>query len=457
MLYEAFFKRFGYDLRGRLFELWEGDGQVRLDFAELLESRLEWLETEFKRRLPGRFVGIHRTMHEELADDFRIGCSDYFRHKRGTSAGFTDSIFEREDSMVTMGLLARALGRVSNSGEAWNNSWGFRPTRDHLEYYLRLLGCLGVRWLGHAYHSSVAFGPSYPHHPTWREKPAHLSVHRKLLEQLEGAEPDCDTAVIYNWQSVADFTGASLHEHRRTFLFACLELVLAQVPVTIADPLQLAGSRFRRILVPWPNRLMPEAWDALEKAAAEGSEIFFMGPPAWQDSPGRDLTDRWTRLTGTRVPPREKAMLIPYGDFVEVKGRPFLLDPATAVPNWQWNPAYTYSDHLKAWVLEGGEPAVSWKGQPIGVRCGRVTTVATELTHAPGALVALWPFPSVALPGLLTFPYRRGDERLLAFCARHAWPVRGEFVWEGARVVCDDIRHGILRRDGKGTVTVWME
>jgi hypothetical protein len=69
---------------------------------------------------------------DELSNDFRIGSVDYFRHNIGLTAGCTDSVFEREDSMVTMGLLARAMAGLSPSGEAWNNSWGSRPTTEHL-------------------------------------------------------------------------------------------------------------------------------------------------------------------------------------------------------------------------------------------------------------------------------------------------------------------------------------
>ena len=415
-LYDAFAKKFGYELRPRLIELWLGDGKVRLDFAELLESQLAWLEGEFKRRAPTPFVGIHRTMHEELSDDFRIGSADYFRHNRGTSAGFTDSVFEREDSMVTMAVLARALGRLSGSGEAWNNSWGFHPTAGHLAYYLRLLGCLGVRWIGHTYHSSYMFGPGYPHHPTWAGMGEHLQAHRELLERLDGATPVADTAIVYDWRALATYPGNYLHQHRRDLLMACLELVSVQAAVTIIEPSQLPGN-FRRVLALWCD--VETDAEVLRIGGGEGLKI-------------------------------------PYGATIEIAGRPFTLDPALAVPNWRSNPANTYADHAKATELGGGEPVARWNGKVIGVRQGNVTTVATELPQFPGALTALWPVKPVALPGFLAFPYTRGKERLLALCARHAKPVSGEFEWEGTRIECRGCRHGVLRRDGDGTVTAWL-
>lgn len=471
-LHGVFRERFGYGLRSRWVDLWldvadRDSGQVRLDFAELLESQLAVLEQDFKRRAlahpglgagrPSFFVGIHRTMHEELSDDFRIGSVDYFRHNRGLTAGCTDSVFEREDSMVTMNLLARTLGSLSGSGEAWNNSWGFRPTQRHLDYYLRLMGCLGVRWLGHTYHGSMLFGPGYPHHPTWDGMGDLLATHRGILDQLEGATPVCDTAVVYHWRGLADFPGNYLHQHRRSLLMACLELCVGQAAVTLVDPSQLPGSHFRRILVLWPSRLDAVAWDALDAAAAGGSEILLAGPPAWRDATGGDASQRWAKLAGCAIPERTREMRIPYGAELEASGRTFVLDPARAVPNWQSNPENTYSDHLKAWALDGGEPILAWNGRVIGTRCGRVTTVTTELPQIPGALAALWPETPVAPQGLLAFAYQRDDAQLLALCARNAEPVTATFAWHGRRVTLRGARHAVLRGTPGGQVTAWGE
>ncbi len=475
LLYDAFAARFGYDLRSRLPDLWldRDGGQVRHDFAELLESRLARLETDFKSRMRARtprcFVGIHRTMHEELSDDFRIGSVDYFRHNRGVTAGFTDSVFEREDSMVAMLMLARALGQLSDSGDAWNNSWGFRPTATHLAYYLRLMGCLGVRWLGHAYHGSMMFGPGYPHHPTWAGIGRHLDVHRELLDRLAGAVPDPDTAVLYNWRGLADFSDNYLHQHRRDLLMGVLELSVAQAGVTVIDPGTLAAGRaeterwvtplgrFRRILALWPNRLDLAAWEGLERAAAGGVEIMLVGPPARVSDTGADVSARWAALAGCAVPAREAALAIPYGAALDIAGCRLPLDPARMVPNWQSNPERTYPDHIKAWELSGGEPIVCWEGRPIGIRHGGVTTVTTELPQVPGGLAALWPVQPVAPAGFLAFAYTRGEERLLALCARHAVPLDADFEWEGHRVTGRQCRHGLLLRGADGTVSVWGE
>ncbi len=483
-LYGVFAERFGYDLRTRLVDLWldvagRDSGKVRLDFAELLESQLALLEGDFKRRAlahpklggrnPGLMVGIHRTMHEELSDDFRIGSVDYFRHNQGLTAGCTDSVFEREDSMVTMGLLARAMAALSPSGEAWNNSWGFRPTAEHLAYYLRLMGCLGVRWLGHVYHGSGMFGPGYPHHPTWAGMGGYLAAHRGLLDQLACATPAPDTAVLYHWRGLADFPGNYHHQHRRDLLMACLELSVAQAAITVVDPPTLAAGHaeagrwatglgnFRRIVALWPSRLEVAAWGALEQAAAAGVEVVLIGPPAWKNDSGADMHARWAALAGCAPVAREAALAMPYGATVDIAGRAWVLDPGLLVPNWRSNPDNTYADNAKVWELAGGEPIARWGERVIGIRRGTVTTVTTELPQIPGALAALLPVTPAAPAGLFAFPYVRGDERLLVLCARHAAPVDGAFVWEGRRIVCRGCRHGVLRRRSDGEVGVWGE
>ncbi len=239
-LYAVFQQRFGCDLRDRLADLWwdQPDGRsplTRLHYAELLEQSLADLEADFarqaKERLEGSadgFIGIHRTMHEETGDDFYIGCCDYFRHNRHTSGGFTDSVFEREDSMATMLQLARSLA-AANGGPAWNNSWGFQPREVHHAYYLRLMGAMQVRWLGHMYHSSLMFGPGYPNHPLWTTMKEHLAAHNQLLTALDGARPLPDTAVLYNWRAMAAFPDNYLHVHRRNLLLLGKALTYAQV------------------------------------------------------------------------------------------------------------------------------------------------------------------------------------------------------------------------------------
>jgi len=64
---------------------------------------------------------------------------------------------------------------------AWNNSWGFEPTQQQQAFYLRMLGAMQVRWIGHSFRSSVMFGPGFPDHPCWETMAGDLAAHRDLL------------------------------------------------------------------------------------------------------------------------------------------------------------------------------------------------------------------------------------------------------------------------------------
>jgi len=459
-LYAVFRKQSGYDLKSRLIELWEDvagcdSAQARQDFAELLESQRAVFGQAFEqkalahprrgKRVKDFRIGIHRTMHEENSDDFWIGCVDYFRHNHGTTGGHTDSVFEREDSMLTFMVMARAMGAISDLGEAWNNSWGFWPTDRHLAYYLRVMGALGVRWYGHTYHSSYMFGPGYPWHPTWANMAGYLDAHRELFDAREGATPTPDTAIVYHWKGMATFPGQTLQHHRRAILFAVQELMNARADVTIISPEILSQGTlkegrwvtplgaFKRILFAWPDRAEAGVFDALEKASGGGVDIMMAGPPAWHYADGKSCHDRWCALTGCAPVKKEAALAPCYGDAVTVCGNNLLWDPAGTTPNWQSNPENTYPD-MMAWELKDGKSVVKWKGKTLGVQKGTVTAVAAEVTQIPGALTALWPVTTTIPEGLLAFSYEKKGKPLLLLVARHAKPVTASFKWNGKPV-----------------------
>jgi len=474
-LYALFHKRFGYDLRDRLADLWwdqpgARSALTRLHFAELLEQSLADLESDFARqanvRLAGvtdAFIGEHRTMHEETGDDFFIGCSDYFRHNRSTSCGFTDSVFEREDSMVTMLQLSRNLA-AANNGPAWNNSWGFLPTEAHHAYYLRLMGAMKIRWLGHMYHNSHMFGPGYPHHPLWATMKDHLTAHDQLFDALEGAEPIADTAVLYNWRAMASFPGNQyLHVHRRGLLLLGKALTYSQVQFQIVDETQLqCKESWRRVIVPWPDLLPPGVLSSLEKLSRRGAEVLFFGPPARLDSEGSSQAASFAKLCGIddNTAPQELAMK--EGDALESNGRSWPLAPLTLEPNYRSNERGSYPDHFKAYRLvpaPGAEIIATLQGKPVAVRQGRVTYFATEWSHFAG-LPENWlgESPEASkLQGLVLLAYRRGDEKLLAGVARQAKPITDKMDAFGFQLRLENCTAFVVSKKGDQVTVLFAE
>lgn len=441
----AYAARTGRPLAGDLPHLWldvagADSAAVRLAYAETLEDGLAASEQALLAlaRPRGLDVGMHRTMHEELSDDLHIGSVDYFRHNRATTGGYTDAVFEREDSCVAMLHLARALGQRTPSRQAWHNSWGFQPTDAHYAYYLRLMGAMGVRWIGHTYRWSMLFGPGYPHHPTWDRLPVHLAAHRHLLDAVEGAVPEASTAVVYGWRAMTAVTGAYIHVHRRNLLFAMLALTLHGVQATIIDAPELGSAEaregiwrhheaaLRRVIVPWCDGLTAAEWDGLERLAAGGVELILCGPP-----PQGAGWARLARLVGgdSAERPREEAQAI--GARIRVAGAELTVDPAALVPNWRSNPAHTYPERLKTWT-----PGLLTRGTASWYGC--------ELPHAPGALPMLCRRDVVLPDGLLGFAWQREGRQLLVVVARHGRPFTGTVSWQGRDYALDGALHAVL-------------
>ena len=471
-LYRRFQRRFGYDLRDRLADLWldQPDGRsalTRLHYADLLEQSLAYLESDFSqqahRKLGRRsnvFLGIHRTMHEETSDDFFIGCCDYFRHNRHTSGGFTDSVFEREDSMVTMLHLSRSMA-AAGGGPAWNNSWGFVPKEEHHAYYLRLMGAMQVGWIGHTYHSSGQFGPGYPHHPLWATLAQHLTAHRKLHAALEWAKPVADTAVLYNWRALATFPGNYLHTHRRNLLLLGKALTYAQVQFQFVDEhfLRLAR-RWRRVIVPWPDLLPPGTLARLGKLAAAGTDVLIFGPPAVRDAAGRPQAGAFARLCGIRPVERSAELRLEEGALLCCKGRTWRLAPAAVEPRYHSNERDSYPGHFKSYTLlprPGTEVLATVRGRTVGVRRGGVTYFAAELPHFAGLPEALVSGSAGAPRDWALFAYQRGSQPLLAGVARHAQPRDATVVWLGSRIRLEKCLSFVVAMEKNGIAVRFSE
>ena len=446
---DTYARRTGWPLVQDLPHLWldavgADSATVRLAYAETLEDGLAASEDALLglAKPRGLEVGMHRTMHEELSDDLHIGCVDYFRHNRATTGGYTDAVFEREDSCVAMIHLARALALRSPTGQAWHNSWGFKPTDAHLAYYLRLMGAMGVRWVGHTYRWSMLFGPGYPHHPTWAGMAGHLAAHRELFDAVDGAVAEASTAVIYTWRAMAGVTGNYIHVHRRNLLFTMLELTLHGVQSTIADATELAqaqprdgawalhGAAIRRVIVPWSDGMSAAEWDGLDRLAAAGIAVILCGPP-----PRGDGWKRLAALVGADPTERPSEVRHAVGARLRIGRAELPSDPSGMVPNWRSNPANTYPDHLKAWALGA---------DGLGVSRGTATWYGCELPHLAGALRLICT-PDIVLPdGLVGTVWRRGGQRQLIVVSRHGRPFTGTVSWLGRAHHLDGALHAVL-------------
>jgi len=435
-LLERFAERFDYRLEDRYPDLWwdqEASGRAartRLDYAELLESELAATETVFAEAARSIFEkergqadwlhGIHRTMHEELSDDFLIGCCDYFRHDQFTHGAFTDSVFERPDSMLAMAHLARSMAHGKPGQVAWSNSWGFEPTPQQQSFYLHMLGAMQVRWIGHAFRSSVMFGPGFPNHPCWETMAENLAAHRGLLHALEGAKPVFEATLVYNWRAIAGVTGAERNTHRRSLLLAAWHLTEAGVPFRIAPPEALGDEiNAGAIWLPWAEFLPESAWRALEAAAAEGRQLTIWGPPPTETLEGESVGERFQRLCGLHEQPDARHFPMGAGEIV-FESVAESARPEEITPNFMNNPKESYPVGERIWLCqpgEGADAAASHAAGAVGVARTSAAYFGYEWPFYPRHGVQICS-ESKSPPGVWSFPYQSPAGRLQSVVPR---------------------------------------
>lgn len=476
-----FQRKYGYDLKDKLIHLWfdvegEPSGLIRYHYSDLLEEALAADERVFMEKadalmkskgIPDYFLGIHRTMHEETSDDLYIGSADYFRHNRYTSSGFTDSVYERDDSMINMLVMARSLAAVSKDKRAYNNSWGFRPTEEQNDYYLSLMAAMNVRWIGHTYHHSVLFGPGYPDTPLWDLIHLHLQEHKEALALLGGAVPVADTAVLYNWSSLTSFPDHYIHVHRRNLTLLAKTLtnlnrhfqyiggeILEQAAFEEGVLVTEAG-RFKRLIIPWADMMSRTCLNRVLAAAEQGVEILIFGPPANRCTDGTDCSDSFAELCGIERVDHNRCSCGKIGDLLQCREEAYALNPNAIQPNYGSNDDLSYPDHYKYYELnprDGNTQTLGFIGdKPVAVANGSVVYFACELPHYEGLMGKLaedFPLSELLrqLPEqLIAFEYTVEGGKAVAGLGAWNKPITSEFVWDDHRILLNNATFFAIR------------
>ncbi|GEM_PF-4036757 len=365
---ESYFKRFkktyGYDLRDYMYAI-EGDfpetncGLIRYHHFKMLGDMLLDIEGYLKKRAKETFgtnmdMGVHQTLHETCGDDLFHGSIDVFRLRQALTGGFTDSFFEMDAVMFHSIVLARSLSRKTESGQAWNNSWGFHPKESQIDFYTRLMSINNVSWLAHLYGHTGCFGPGYPEHSTWGNMGRYVTRLKKFSDFLDGAMVKADVAMLYTWEGTADLGDYDyMHIHRESDTILIKRLVLDNVGIEIigaqdlvegkiqGKALLINGQEFKILLVPWPVMLQPSVWKKIKEFAATGGRIVFSGPPAHQDTNGKDLALAFSKLVGIEQISLSSFKLIGKRK-AQFKGQSFGFAPEKGEPNYYWQPERYY-------------------------------------------------------------------------------------------------------------------
>lgn len=301
----------GYELTDKLYLLkheaaGECAGRTRYDYYRLTLDQTyriqKYVKDSYTRRYGGElFGGFHSTWWgESNSGDLWAGNIDYFRLTDNLSGGFVDAQFDAERTMTSMTLLAESLAKYSETGVAYNMCWDRDTTLEKLDVYQRLLAVRNVRWVGHAYGSPGPFGPGYPDHSTWAHTRLCVTREKRFQALFGGAVTRPKVAMMYVWESAACLNDDYMHYHRLSMKALLDKLLHRHIEVDVVPTFETDLTRYEALIVLWPTMLPEAAWQAIERFAAFGGRLVFIGPPARCTTEGRDLRGEFAQLTGAR-------------------------------------------------------------------------------------------------------------------------------------------------------------
>lgn len=476
-VYLQFKEKYNYDLKDNLISLWYNisginSALVRLNYAEFLENALSDDEMDFYTKALKQLetkgikgtIASHRTMHEETSDDFYIGCADYFRHNKATTGGFTDSVFEREDSMIAMFQLANSLAMDNEYKRAYNMSWGFNPTIEQNDYYVSLLAAMNISWNGHAYHGSIMFGPGYPNHPIWNRMKEDLEEHKNALELLEDAIRINEIAILYTWKALATFPDNYIHTHRRNLLFLSKALTLnnkqhqfisyeiLENAVIEKGIIKTNVGCFKKLIIPWCDYISKKAFEKLVECKNKGISVVIFGPPANHFSDGESCMNEFSDLCGIKPIDVKDNKLVENAKRIVIKGKLFEFNPFSIQDNYNSNSDDSYTDKYKYYSLNVNNihnKIATINGGCSGVKNGCIEYFATELPYYDKAIefISQDETSIKRIDNLIIFEYETSTGHAISGVSRWNKPLTGEFVWRNARIILENCKMFVIRLD----------
>jgi hypothetical protein len=467
--FERFARQYGYRLEAKLYALDHGDSvetaQVRFHHWQCLANLHHEVLKRWKERVARNWpkkdftMGIHMTLVEWSCDDIATGTLDVFGAVTGQSAGFTDSMFYREDGMLFSILLARGLGDRSESGRAWNNSWDHKPNLSDLNYFTRVMGMHRTSWLAHMYGPTYDAGPGYPEHQTWVGMEKHVLRLQELDELLEGYEPESEIALVYTWAGCARFTHPrEMHLLREGQIQAVKAATGAGYGVGIIPPEEVAdgavegeflvaknGQRFHTLLVPWSEFLPLTFWESLERFISAGGVVIFWGPTPRRTAEGHACLEQFEELVGAGIgQDASSALEFSLGDVAVGANcsHAYIVDPEIEFLQQQGQPDHWRTVKVPKLSVREGAVALSFQGSPVAVRHGKVYYTPLELPLLRGLLEAVLSDLSMAAPVSVpagvwarVLRHRISLETRLAVVGRRDSAIDGVVEWEGR--TCD--------------------
>ena len=445
-LFEA---TYGYDLRDKLYLLQNRGTDtefavVRYDYYTLTNTLTlnyqmaarEKFEAKYGKDL---FIGFHHTWWGEgNSGDLWAGNIDYFRLCKALTGGFVDAQYDTERTMLSMTQLAESIARYSDTGNAYNMCWDRYCTPRKMDYYHRMLAARNVKWVSHALAKSIRnarwrckditvgfssdvqfaglFADKLIDNPLWGDISKCIRWEHSLEKKLCGANSPAKVAVLYIWESNAFFNNEQMHYHRASLKALLDKLMTNNIPIDVVPSFETNLSHYDVIFALWPSMMPDPLWQALKQEIAAGKQIYFMGPPAYVTTSGKDISAEFEKLTGSHV---------------------------TAVKTYCGGYEYPAWDF---WFTDKIIPMnIYCEGDEIIERsCGNVHYYGYEapLTEAMIDVIEnLSDYKTIDNDRVISKVYQRSDEKIITLTGRWSCKINMRFAFEGNDI---EIQNGTL-------------
>ena len=337
-----------------------------------------------------------------------------------------------------MTQLAESIARYSDTGNAYNMCWDRYCTPRKMDYYHRMLAARNVKWVSHALAKSIRnarwrckditvgfssdvqfaglFADKLIDNPLWGDISKCIRWEHSLEKKLCGANSPAKVAVLYIWESNAFFNNEQMHYHRASLKALLDKLMTNNIPIDVVPSFETNLSHYDVIFALWPSMMPDSLWQTLKQEIAAGKQVYFMGPPAYVTTSGKDISAEFEKLTESHV--------------TDVK----TYCGGFEYPAWD----FWFTDKIIPMNIycEGDEI--------IELRCGNVHYYGYEapLTEAMIDVIEnLSDYKTIDNDRVISKVYQRSDEKIITLTGRWSCKVNMRFAFEGNDI---EIQNGTL-------------
>ena len=198
--------------------------RVRHDYYATMTQALYKLQSEFYSQAKecfGNDIGLashHTWLGEGGIGDFPAGVFDYFTLTKYMTAGYVDSCWWDDRSVVYTLVLANSLGKAYHNGKSFSNCYNWGTTRREQDFQTRLMALYRVDWFAMNY-GDICEGPNcYPSGRQWQGQVDGVARLNHVNEFFAGSQNRPDVAIWHGWEGVARMNDVPMSHFWKSFV-----------------------------------------------------------------------------------------------------------------------------------------------------------------------------------------------------------------------------------------------